>query len=562
MIAVTRKCKPLHTGCPYIDDYANDILAGKVPASKELIQAVGLIKRKLSRAGVTIDTERIDKMRELIERYFEMQLLPWELLDLALTFCYEKDGTLVFTEHFLMMGRGNGKNGYISGLAWALTTRYQGIKGYNVDIIANSEDQAKTSFDDVYEMLDRTWDKSKKFFYKSKELIRNTDTGSYIKYNTSGSKTKDGKRSACLIFDEIHEYEDGKVMRTFKSGFGKRRHSRTYYITTNGYVRDGILDSKLDIAHQVLNGELPSSRMIPLLYKMDSEDEVKHPELWEKANPSLPYFDTLKIEMDQEFLDMKVDKQTELDFYTKRMNLPRSDMEIAVTDYNKNVRPTNKPLPDMEGWQCTVGIDYASIRDWASVNFHFKLDDVRYDISQSWLCTQSPDLSRIKAPWREWADAGKLVAVDAPEISPEMLAEYIYELGQRYYIRKLAMDNFRFSLMKNALAGIGFDTDAKNIRLLRPSDIMRTQPVIDSCFNNHQFVWGDCPPLRWATNNTKLVRAGKKEGTDTGNFYYAKIEGKSRKTDPFMALVASMAVESEIQPPIPDDAPVLGVIVG
>lgn len=112
------------------------------------------------------------------------------------------------------------KNGYISGLAWALTTRYQGIKGYNVDIIANSEDQAKTSFDDVYEMLDRTWDKSKKFFYKSKELIRNTDTGSYIKYNTSGSKTKDGKRSACLIFDELHEYEDGKVMRTFKSDSG------------------------------------------------------------------------------------------------------------------------------------------------------------------------------------------------------------------------------------------------------------------------------------------------------------------------------------------------------
>lgn len=76
MIAVTRKCKPLHTGCPYINDYANDILAGKVPASKELIQAVGLIKRKLSRAGVTIDTERIEKMRELIERYLKCSCCP------------------------------------------------------------------------------------------------------------------------------------------------------------------------------------------------------------------------------------------------------------------------------------------------------------------------------------------------------------------------------------------------------------------------------------------------------------------------------------------------------
>ena len=33
-------------------------------------------------------------------------------------------------------------------------------------------------------------------------------------------------------------------------------------------------------------------------------------------------------------------------------------------------------------------------------------------------------------------------------------------------------------------------------------------------------------------------------GSDTGNFYYAKIEGKSRKTDAFMALVHSVVIEA------------------
>ncbi|MEG1317022.1 MAG: terminase large subunit, partial [Oscillospiraceae bacterium] len=74
------------------------------------------------------------------------------------------------------------------------------------------------------------------------------------------------------------------------------------------------------------------------------------------------------------------------------------------------------------------------------------------------------------------------------------------------------------------------------------------------------FTWGDNPALRWATNNTKRVRAGKKEGTDTGNFYYAKIEAKSRKTDPFMALVASMVIEDEIRGAIPENFPDLGII--
>ena len=45
------------------------------------------------------------------------------------------------------------------------------------------------------------------------------------------------------------------------------------------------------------------------------------------------------------------------------------------------------------------------------------------------------------------------------------------------------------------------------------------------------------------TNNAKKVRSGKKDGTDTGNYYYAKIEAKSRKTDPFIALVAAMTIE-------------------
>ena len=47
-------------------------------------------------------------------------------------------------------------------------------------------------------------------------------------------------------------------------------------------------------------------------------------------------------------------------------------------------------------------------------------------------------------------------------------------------------------------------------------------------------------------NNTKRVRSSRKMGVDTGNFIYAKIEAKSRKTDPWMALVASMVVEPEL----------------
>ena len=65
------------------------------------------------------------------------------------------------------------------------------------------------------------------------------------------------------------------------------------------------------------------------------------------------------------------------------------------------------------------------------------------------------------------------------------------------------------------------------------------------------FYWGDDPVLRWATNNTKRIPYGKRAGTDRGSFVYAKFEAKSRKTDPFMALVASIVVEEEAKEFIP-----------
>lgn len=545
----------------YIQDYIRSIRSGETPASREMHQACDYIEGKLNNPDVFVDTGKTEKAVELIERYFRIKLFPWEKFVLALVHCYYKSSdTLVFTEFLIMMGRGNGKNGFISGVAWYLTTLYHGVPGYNVDIIANSEDQAKTSFEDIYQMLEDTWAKSKKFFYKSKEEIVSLRTRSYIKFNTSNARTKDGKRSACLIFDEIHEYQNSDTIKVFRSGFGKRKHSRTFYITTNGYVRDGVLDDRLRIAHDVLNGEIKNSRLCPLIYKLDDEKEADNKELWVKANPSLPYLPTLQLEIEQNFIDKDYDPTVASDLYTKRFNLPKGNAEIAVTDYSK-VKATSRELPKLDGWTCTVGMDYAELSDWAAVNLHFRRGPQRYDINHAWLCTQSKTLQRVKAPWREWAERGLVTVVEDVSIHPDLLADYIRLAGQRYNVKMLAMDNYRWTLVSESLRKIGFDAqDKSRVKLVRPSDIMQVEPVIQECFDRELFTWGDNPCLRWAVNNTKRVRSSRSLGVDTGNFIYAKIDAKSRKTDPWMALVASMVIEPVLGGGAAAEIPPVGAI--
>lgn len=543
-MTVTRRCKNYH---PYIDTYMDGVRDGSIVAGEDIKLAMNFVEYKLNNPDVFIDHEKIDKAVELMERYFEIKLLDWELFVTACIHCfYRSSDTVVFGTVFIMMGRGNGKNGFISPIAWYLTTHYHGIKGYNVDIVANAQDQAKTSFEDIYEVLENTWTKSKKFFYKSKEKIVNLKTKSYVKFNTSNAKTKDSKRTGCLIFDEVHGYETYDNIKVFTSGFGKRKHSRAFYITTQGNVREGVLDDMVAISTDILNGTVKELDWLPLLYRIDSEEEAKDPKMWHKANPSLKYFIELQKEMDSQFVQMKYQPALEEEFYTKRLNWPKQNREIIVTEW-ENIAATNKPMPDLAGWSCTCGIDYASISDFASVNLHFRKGDQRMDINHSWLCLQSKDIGRLKIPYRRWGEDGHLTLVDDVEINPDLLVEYISSQATRYNIIKIALDNFRYSLLAKSLKQIGFDANEdKNVKLIRPSDIIKVVPVISSCFANHYFAWGDNPLLRWAVNNTKLIRSGYKTGNDTGNFVYGKIEAKSRKTDPFMALVVSMIIEDEL----------------
>ena len=94
--------------------------------------------------------------------------------------------------------------------------------------------------------------------------------------------------------------------------------------------------------------------------------------------------------------------------------------------------------------------------------------------------------------------------------------------------------------MAKALGAVGFDPyHRKNVKLVRPSDLMKVSPVINSAFVTRHFVWGDDPMLRWYTNNTKKVVSGV-------NLTYGKIEPNYRKTDGFLGLAAGMTLVDQV----------------
>lgn len=535
---------------PEIQDWIDIVEKGTYKCSKDQHLLVKHVKECFRKEKIHVDTEQLEKYMHLTEEYVPFDLFPWQKFVIALHDCtyWDDSGMPRWPDLFAMLGRGAGKDGTIAVEAFCLTSPYNGIKEYDVDICANNEDQAVRPVKDLTSFFEepKITKKIRKFYTWTKEKIVCNKTNSTVIGRTNSPKGKDGLRSGIVIFNEIHQYENYANIDVFTTGLGKKQHPRRSYYTTNGDVREGPLDDLLEDSEGILQRGEDDNGLLPFLCRLDDKKEVDDESNWTKANPSLPYLPNLLAETRKEYREWKKNPERLPAFMKKRMNLTEGSKEAAVADWN-DIKATNQELPDMKGWSCTVGIDYMKTSDFAAVNFHFKQGDQRYDINHAWICSASKDIPRIKAPWREWVAKGQLEYVDDIEIHPSVIANYIYETGRKYSIAMVAIDNYRYSLLADALSRVGISKENGNLMLVKQTDIITVVPIIDHCFLNRYFHWGDDPVLRWATNNTKVIRYGKQQGADKGSFVYAKIEARSRKTDPFMALVASMVPEAKIK---------------
>lgn len=521
----------------HIDSYIEAVKSGDVIVNEDIKKAIKLIEEKLSQDNVIIDSQKIDIAIEKIEEYFPYKLFDWQKFIIGLIHCYYDDDTLVWNQFFIMMGRGGGKNGFISALIWYLTTNFHGIDEYHVDIVANGEDQATMSFNDVYNVIDNNKKLQKAFKY-NKEEIMFKKTGSKINYNTSNAKTKDSKRTGCVVFDEVHQYENYNQIKVFRSGLGKKKHCRTFYITTNGNVRGAVLDDYLKNSKSILDGEDKVSKLLPLIYRLDNEEEVNNIAKWNKANPSLKYFKDLFVEMQQEYIEMKNNRELAIEFMTKRMNIPVQNAEMEVATWDK-ILATNKEIPDLTGYSCIGGVDYSSVKDFTSVGLLFRAEEKFYWIHHTFIChlALKQENRSFKFPVHEAVEKGLATIIYDDCIDGKYVAEWFKEQSKKYNIIEVYADDYRKSILNAAFMKVNIA-----IKKVRNGYVTHSKvfPLMETLFQNENIIFGDDMLMRWYVNNVYV------ETDEKGNKTFKKKEPILRKTDGFFAFIHALSEEGKI----------------
>ncbi|ULM98803.1 terminase large subunit [Peribacillus frigoritolerans] len=525
----------------YVDEYIKQYESGNIKLNNERVLLIGFLKKHvLSRDDLYFDEEQINNFKRFTEKWY-FPLEPFQMFIAAFVFLFYKDnGRNYFRKFLIMMGRGGGKNGLITALTNFFISELHGIPKYNVSIVANSEDQAKTSFMEMYETIEEH-KVLEGMFYKTKVEIKNNSTKSIVKYRTSNASTKDGLRDGCVIYDEIHQYETNEVVRVFSSGLGKVKNPREFFIGTDGYVREGYLDKMKERANNILERKELNDSLFPFICKLDDKEEVEDISKWEKANPMFceprsDYAEGLFYIVQEEYKDLENDPSNREEFMTKRMNLPEVNLNKVVASWEE-VIATNRPLPDLTHRTCVGGLDYASIKDFAAVGLLFKVENDYVWKSHSFVRKEFLGTVKLKVPIKEWERLGLLTIVDEPSIDIRHIVNWFVNAREKYGLTKIVADTFRLDLVKTALAAEGFELEF----IRNPKAIHSLlAPRVETAFANHNIIFGDNPLMRWYTNNVYVHI--KKDG----NKEYLKKDEFRRKTDGFQAFIHALFKADEI----------------
>jgi phage terminase large subunit-like protein len=359
----------------HIIDYHQKIHSGEIVAGKWIVSLYDMIMNGLETRLFYFNAKKADKAIRFIEnfcRHFEGDLAPqliklelWQKAIVSLIFgIVEDDGTRVFREVVIIVGRKNGKSILASAIS-ACMAYFDGEYGANIYCLAPKLEQAKKVFDGFQQMISMEPELSE-LSTKRRSDIYIAESNTTAKALAFSSKKSDGFNPSFTVCDEIASWSGDKGLKQYevmKSALGARRQPLILSISTAGYENDGIYDELIKRCTAVLMGSSKERRLLPILYIIDDVKKWNDIEELKKANPNMGVsvsedFFLEEIAVAENSLSKKIE------VLTKYCNIKQSS-SVAWLPYEAVDAMSTQilRLEDFKGSYCVGGIDLSQTTD-------------------------------------------------------------------------------------------------------------------------------------------------------------------------------------------------------
>jgi phage terminase large subunit-like protein len=523
--------------------YAERLIDGSIPASKENISAAKRHMRDLERQGTDdfpwiFDDEKGHRPVRFIEKKCkpskgdsdQLVLQPWQHFVIGSLFgwVHRDTGIRRFREGLTFVGRKNGKTTLISGLSDYMLG-FDGERGANIYILANSQKQSSILFDEAKAMIEESPYLDKRFKALRSE-IRYDAMKCKMEAMSAEKNNKDGENLHFGVFDELHEYKDYSLINVMKKSRGMRKQPLILYITTAGYVLDGPLVDYYENGAECLDNydDNLDERTFYYLAQLDNPEEADHPELWIKANPNIGLMDFVNL-----VFDWKKDKkspQERADWLTKQFNIFSDVDELSFVDI-ATIKKNNKTvdLETLKGRECIGGYDLSETEDFTAAALEFPLDDGSvFILSHSWVPQARYDRDSNQRRLDEWIKAGYLTVIPGDYVQYEYVYDWFVEQAEKYIIKLITFDEAKALYLNKALERHfqtevirqGFKTLGGPMQNFK--ELMLDGKVISN--KNRMF--------QWYLNNVRLIK-------DRNDNWMPTKQNQKRKIDGFAAALNS-----------------------
>lgn len=536
--------------------YARDVVAGRIPACKEVRQAcqrhLDDLKAAKSRSyPYRFDRDAAEKVCVFIQllphtkgrwarERLTISLEPWQLFIFCAIFGWlrKKSGLRRFSEAYIEVERKNGKSVMAAGVANYMFAA-DGEYGAEVYCGATTEKQAWEVFRPARLML------------KNSPLLVSAAGIEIMAKNISipedGSRLEpligdpgDGSSPSCALVDEFHEHDKPNLYDTMLTGMGARDQGLMFIITTAGFNLAGPCYDKRRQVQQMLDGVLPNDELFGIIYTIDQGDDWQDPAVLRKANPNFG------VSVSEEFL-LKAQRDAirypsrQNSFLTKHLNVWVSARTawLNMADWHSS-GDDGLTLDDFEGQECWLGVDLASKTDIAAIALLFRdeIEDKNGRLKTRWTVFVRSYLpegaveraSNNRSAYESWVNSGDLITTDGEELDFDVIREDIKDLAGRFDIQEIAYDPWRATQLAHQLMKDGAEVIEYRNTVQNMSPAMRE---MEAAITGGRWRHNADPVLTWMASNV-VAKADAKDNI------YPRKERDENKIDGVVAILMAL----------------------
>ncbi len=531
--------------------YARQVISGKIPACKWIKLACQrhLDEVKLSKAADfpyyfdPAKAERVAKFLQLLphtkgkwaSKRELIKLEGWQLFSVCIPFGWvrKKDKTRRYRTILIFVPRKNGKSIIGGGVGLYMFTA-DGEFGAEVYSGATTEKQAWEVFRPAKLMVDRTPELREHFGVEvnASNMCRLSD-GS--RFEPVIGKPGDGSSPSCAIVDEFHEHQDSTLFDTMETGMGAREQPVMLVITTAGSSIGGPCHQLVRDAERMLEGVIERPDLWAMLYTIDPGDDWTSEAVLIKANPNYG------ISINGDFLqarqrDAMQSAAKQATFRTKHLNEWVGAKSAWLNMLRWKEAPARKPLAELDGRPCYIGLDLASKIDIAGNLLLFPPveGDPYWHLHGRYYLPEArviEELDSNTARYREFDALGLLTLTDGEVIDFEVIKEDLREFAGRFDVQQVAYDPWQATQLAQEMQAEGLLMVEVRQTVQNISEPMKE---LEALVLQRKLAHGDCPVLTWMASNV----VAKLDAKD--NIYPNK-ERPENKIDGIVAAIMALS---------------------